>query len=75
MVNRVGGNPNKNIGDAFLLVWKFDEDDTITVQNGQNTDLEMRNSMKVKQTADLAVYSFVKMIAEIAKANGLQKYK
>ena len=23
-VNKVGGNPNKNIGDAFLLVWKFD---------------------------------------------------
>lgn len=56
-------------------MWKFDEDDTLTVQNGQNTDLEMRNSLKVKQTADLAVYSFVKMIAEIAKAHGLQKYK
>jgi len=75
VVNRVGGNPNKNMGDAVLLVWKFDEDDTLTVQNGQNTDLEMRTSLKVKQTADLAVYSFVKMIAEIAKANGLQKYK
>ena len=24
VVNRVGGNPNKNIGDAFLLVWKFE---------------------------------------------------
>lgn len=23
-VNKVGGSPNKNIGDAFLLVWKFD---------------------------------------------------
>ena len=31
--------------------------------------------MKVKQTADLAVYSFVKMIAEITKAHSLQKYK
>ena len=33
VVNKVGGNPNKNIGDAFLLVWKFKEDDTVTVQN------------------------------------------
>jgi len=35
----------------------------------------MRSSLKVKQTADLAVYSFVKMIAEIAKSHHLQKYK
>lgn len=33
VVNRVGGNPNKNIGDAFLLVWKFNQDDTAVVQN------------------------------------------
>ena len=25
VVNRSGGYPNKNIGDAFLLVWKFNE--------------------------------------------------
>jgi hypothetical protein len=35
----VGGNPNKNIGDAFLLVWKFQEDDTIVIQNRHQTDL------------------------------------
>jgi hypothetical protein len=29
----------------------------------------------VKQTADLAVYSFVKMIAEITRSPQLQKYK
>lgn len=23
MVDRYGGSANKNIGDAFLLVWKF----------------------------------------------------
>jgi class 3 adenylate cyclase len=26
-VNRFGGAANKNIGDAFLLVWKFKLDD------------------------------------------------
>ena len=25
MVDRFQGSANKNIGDAFLLVWKFDE--------------------------------------------------
>lgn len=23
IVDRYGGSPNKNIGDAFLMVWKF----------------------------------------------------
>ena len=63
VVNRVGGNPNKNIGDAFLLVWKFQDDDTVNVQNRHETSLELRSTLKVRQTADLAVYSFVKMVA------------
>ena len=33
IVNRSGGHPNKNIGDAFLLIWKFKEEDTVLVQN------------------------------------------
>jgi len=28
-VDRYSGAANKNIGDAFLLVWKFDSDQTI----------------------------------------------
>jgi class 3 adenylate cyclase len=63
-VNRMGGNPNKNIGDAFLIVWKFKESDLVPVANGNGGfDLELQESLKVKQTADLAVYSFIKMIA------------
>lgn len=30
IVDRYSGAANKNIGDAFLLVWKFDEDSMIT---------------------------------------------
>jgi class 3 adenylate cyclase len=29
VVNRCAGSANKNIGDAFLLVWKFKEKETI----------------------------------------------
>ncbi len=29
VVDRYQGAANKNIGDAFLLVWKFDEADVI----------------------------------------------
>lgn len=75
VVNRVGGNPNKNIGDAFLLVWKFNQDDTLIVQNRHQSELELHSTLKTRQTADLAVYSFVKMIAESARSQNLQKYK
>ena len=71
----MGGNPNKNIGDAFLLVWKFNEEDSITVQNRHEAVLELRSSLRVRQMADLAVYSFVKMVAEISRAPSLQKYR
>jgi hypothetical protein len=27
MVDKYGGSANKNIGDAFLLVWKFRNED------------------------------------------------
>ena len=74
-MNRAGGNPNKNIGDAFLLVWKFKEEDTVVVQNARETTLELRIGQKVKQMADLAVYSFVKIVAEITKSATLQKYR
>jgi hypothetical protein len=46
-----------------LLVWKFSQDDTVIVQNRHQSELELHSSLKVRQTADLAVYSFVKMIA------------
>lgn len=74
-MNRVGGNPNKNVGDAFLLVWKFKEEDSMVVQNANVSTLELRIGQKVKQLADLAVYSFVKIVAEITKSHTLQKYR
>jgi len=30
IVNKYSGAPNKNIGDAFLFVWKFEKEDTFT---------------------------------------------
>lgn len=56
-------------------MWKFNQDDTLTVQNRHHSDLELHSTLKTRQTADLAVYSFVKMIAESARSQNLQKYK
>jgi len=40
MVNSFSGAPNKNIGDAFLLVWKLDKQDTYTDDSGELQALE-----------------------------------
>ena len=64
MVNSHCGSPNKNIGDAFLLVWKYKEGDTkLNDSQGNHKKLELVETKRVKQMADLAVLSFVKMIA------------
>jgi class 3 adenylate cyclase len=69
VVNRCACNANKNIGDAFLLVWKFKEKETIISEVDGETSISLRKISKVRQTADLAVYSFVKIIAEITKSS------
>lgn len=75
VVNRCAGSANKNIGDAFLLVWKFKERETIVSEVAGETAVALRKISKVRQTADLAVYSFIKIIAEIIKSHTLLKYK
>jgi hypothetical protein len=62
-VDRYGGSANKNIGDAFLLVWKFRET-TFADHKEYNTRL-----------ADMALFSFVKIIAKINKFSHILEYR
>lgn len=39
------GAANKNIGDAFLLVWRFDEDEDYT--KGENEQMVIKDTRKV----------------------------
>ena len=72
-VDQYSGAPNKNIGDAFLLVWKFDESNV--KRSGQNEiSLDIDNSA-VAQLADMSVISFLKIIAGIKRSRQLIKYK
>lgn len=34
IVDHFSGSPNKNVGDAFLLVWKFDDKYVETDEEG-----------------------------------------
>lgn len=62
------GSPNKNVGDAFLLVWKFGQEDIKVTETEEQALLELIPSTRVSQMADLAVLSFVRMIAEITRS-------
>merc|ERR1712087_817704 len=51
-VNDFFGCPNKNIGDAFLLTWR----------------LSRYNAQEQQRLADMALISFVKVVATISKS-------
>lgn len=62
-VDRYGGAANKNIGDAFLLVWKL-------IYESKETDSDAQTWKKIKtnhlnqQLAELSLLSFVEIIIE-----------
>lgn len=58
-INEFFGSPNRNIGDAFLLVW----------------DLEDWEEDKQRRLADMSLMSLYKTIAEIAKSPLLAEYR
>lgn len=71
IVDRYSGAANKNIGDAFLLVWKFNSEDVEEDESGQ---LVTKTSSRNAQYADMSVMSFLKIIAEIRKSHKLERY-
>merc|ERR1719401_263775 len=58
-INEFFGSPNKNIGDAFLLAWR----------------LSGHNPRKQQRLADMALISFIKVIAQINKSPLLAEYR
>lgn len=76
MVDRYGGATNKNIGEAFLLVWKFHEPKQIQLMDevsaGQYNNKELcTENVKI---ADMAVFSFLKIIAKLNKYDHILEY-
>jgi len=74
-INEFSGAANKNIGDAFLLVWKIPEDG-VEVDPNDASNLQLKHqSPKVSALADMSVLSFVKVLAGINKSKKLDKYR
>mmetsp|Transcript_32583 Transcript_32583/g.49830 ORF Transcript_32583/g.49830 Transcript_32583/m.49830 type:complete len:168 (+) Transcript_32583:2381-2884(+) len=67
MVDRFGGAVNKNIGDAFLMVWKFFDPEEI-IELAKTGHFDNRKVCKENIIiADMAVFSTLKTIAKINK--------
>lgn len=70
-VDKYGGSANKNIGDAFLLAWKFKDEDTILM----GEDLKLRRTLRTTALADLSLFSFIKIIAKINRFEEILEYR
>lgn len=68
-VDYLGGSANKNIGDAFLLVWKFPEED-ITNEKGVVT---LSKRLIPRQIADMSVLSFLKILSTVKMSKILSR--
>ena len=73
IVDHFSGAANKNIGDAFLIVWRFD-DHELTIDY-ITKELFVKRTNAVRQRSDMAVLSFIKTIAGIKKSRKLDRYK
>jgi len=68
-----GGSANKNIGDAFLLVWKFESN--ITLQDVQDiNNIKESKRRHINAVADKAMASFVIIQAALKKSARLFAY-
>ena len=76
LVSDYCGSANKNIGDAFLLVWKFDDKFIKPIINSNGKpDLRLRKCEQVSQFCDMALISFIKILIQITKSYKLAVYK
>lgn len=63
IVYKYSGSANKNFGDTFMIVWKFDTEDTRV--NYLTGELELLPSYQVTQLCEMSMISFLKIIAAI----------
>ncbi len=68
-VDKYGGSTNKNIGDAFLLVWKFKN-----IDDFRDPD-DIMPSYDNQVISDMALFSFIKIIAKINKLTHILEYR
>jgi class 3 adenylate cyclase len=74
-VDKFGGAANKNIGDAFLMVWKFmNSNNTNNNSNTNNFNLDPSDK-NIRYVADGAVLGFLSVIKKVRKNYKILQYK
>jgi class 3 adenylate cyclase len=67
---RYTGAANKNIGDAFLLVWTLNKTDIQDHMNAGNANTESEAVQELEvQLTDNALYAFIKIVVDIHNAS------
>ena len=72
MVDRYCGAANKNIGDAFLLVWKITDSEYKIQEDGQ---IEWKNIRFIECLVDNALIAFMKIQVKINRETKILKYR
>lgn len=83
-----GGNSNKNLGNAFLVVWRIGDEatlaDMLSAHAGRETTvgkkkknqvIDLRRVPGVDVMADMALIGYLKIIAEINRADEVLAYR
>lgn len=71
-VYRYGGSANKNIGDAFLLVWKMPKD---KYEIDRHDKVHWMHERYASIMCDFALLSFIKIIVKINKDPKILRYR
>lgn len=71
VVNEFLGVPNKNIGDAFLMVWKIPETELFIDYAGNH---QIIDSFVVNNLADCALIAILKIIAKLNREPTILAY-
>jgi hypothetical protein len=68
--HRYAGAPNKNVGDAFLLVWRMTaEDRRAALETGVAASEAESESVLDSLLADNALFAFLRIMVDIEKSN------
>lgn len=71
-VDHFSGAANKNIGDAFLVVWKFNSEQ---VKEFSNPIVFCEDSIEITYLPDLALAAFLKIMVKVNKDPTILKYR
>ncbi len=83
VVDKYAGGANKNLGDAYLLVWKFREEDIENVisyddNNHEKVDIQLKNfsseNNPITSRCEMALLSFIEIIIQIRTSPDLVYY-